>query len=122
MHIYVNHQAMREVFEPSQAETDPSLRAEMLTNIMNEFIGLAAEGYGRTAYELKKQNWSVGQISEITKISGRKIKYLISAHSKRNKVHNPLLKRERGAYIDISHLVGKVQARERVEASQPHPL
>ena len=118
MHIYVNHQAMREVFEPSQAETDPLLRAEMLTNIMNEFIGLTAEGYGRTAYELKKQNWSVGQISETTGISGRRIKYLISAYSKRNKVRNPLLKRERGGdYIDISHLVGK--AREREEASQP---
>jgi len=122
MHIYVNHQAMREVFEPSKAETDPSNRAEMLNKIMREFVELTAEGYGRTAYELKKQNWSVGQISEITGVSGRKIKYLISAYSKRNNVHNPLLKRERGEYIDISHLVGKVQAREREEASQPRPL
>jgi len=119
MHIYVNHQAMREVFEPSKAETDPSTRAEMLNKIMSEFIGLTAEGYGRTAYELKTRNWSVGQISEITGISGRKIKYLISAHSKRNNVHNPLLKRDRGDYIDISHLVGKVQSRERDMASQP---
>jgi len=119
MHLYVNHQAMREVFEPSQVETDPAGRADMLNRIMDEFSGLAADGYGRTAFELKKQNWSVGQISELLGLSGRKIKYLISAHAKRNNLWNPLLKRNHTEYIDISHIVGKVQSRERERASQP---
>lgn len=117
MHTYVNHQAMREVFEPSQIESSPVLRADMLRKIMEEFSSLAVNGYSRTAFELKKQEWSVGQISELLGVSGRKVKRMISDYASDAKELNPLLKHKTLEYIDISHLVAKAKAADK--ASQP---
>lgn len=119
MHTYVNHQAMREVFDPSQSEANPMLRAVMLRKIMEEFSSLAVDGYSRTAFELKRQEWSVGQISELLNLSGRKVKRMISDHAKHSNSPNPLLKRKTLEYIDISHIVAK--AKTAGEASQPVP-
>tara|TARA_R110000868_G_scaffold410293_1_gene697898 strand:+ start:1549 stop:1914 length:366 start_codon:yes stop_codon:yes gene_type:complete len=117
MHTYVNHQAMREVFEPSQAETNPMVRAVILRKVMDEFSSLVVYGYSRTAFELKKDEWSVGQISELLNISGRKVKRMISDHASIINEPNPLLKNKTLGYIDISHIVAKAKAADK--ASQP---
>ena len=117
MHTYVNHQAMREVFEPSQIESSPMMRADMLRKIMDEFSSLAVDGYSRTAFELKRQEWSVGQISELLCLSGRKVKRMISDHASITNQSNPLLKNKTLGYIDISHIVAKAKAADK--ASQP---
>lgn len=119
MHTYVNHQAMSEVFAPSQAETNPMLRAVILKKVMGEFSSLVVYGYSRTAFELKKDDWSVGQISELLDLSGRKVKKMISDHASSTGQPNPLVKHKTLNYVDISHIVAKAKAADK--ASQPVP-
>lgn len=107
MRSYVNQQAMSEVFSPVQAEIDALDRLKLIQTVENEFANLIIEQYQRTAFELKMQGWSTGQISELFNISERKIKLFIGWHSKHTGEWNPLRKRTAIDVIDISHLVSR---------------
>lgn len=108
MYSYVNHQAMREVFAPVEAEIDPQVRADLMHNIQGEFADLLIEQVERTCWELKhRKQWNTGQIADTLDISERKVKMFIRWYSERTGEWNPLDRPNAGEVIDISHLVKK---------------
>ena len=117
MYHYVNHQAMREVFAPIEAETDPHIRANLMEKIHDEFANLLVEQVERTCWELKhRKQWNTGQIADTLGISERKVKMFIRWYSERTGEWNPLVRPKAAEVIDISHLVRK---RNRPHAEPP---
>lgn len=116
MYYYVNHQAINETFKPIEVETDPQVRLELINNIERELADRLLAEYERTCFELKKRNWSTGQISEAFSISERKVKMFIRWYAERTNQWNPLHRRKATNVIDISHLVAR-----RMEAKSRHP-
>jgi len=113
MYYYVNHQAMREVFAPVAAETDPQLRSEILLNIQDEFAELIIEQIEKTCWELKHlRQWNTGQIADTLNISERKVKMFIRWYSERTGEWNPLDRPKPAEVIDISHLVRKRESQQ----------
>jgi len=116
MYLYVNHQAMREVFAPVEAELDPNRRAEIMQKIYDEFADLYLEHVEKTCWELKhKQGWNTGQIADTLNISERKAKMFIRWYSERTGEWNPLTRPHPGEVIDISDLV----KRNRQDSTPP---
>jgi hypothetical protein len=106
MWSYVNHQAMSEIFLPLEVETDPAVRANLIESIETEFATRIIREYERTCFELKKNGWNTGQISEALAISERKVKLFIRNHAAHTGQWNPLARRSTdGSVIDITHLV-----------------
>lgn len=116
MYYYVNHQAINETFKPIEVETDPQVRLELINNIERELADRLLAEYERTCFELKKRDWSTGQISEAFSISERKVKMFIRWYAERTNQWNPLQRRKATNIIDISHLVAR-----RMEAKSRHP-
>jgi len=116
MYHYVNHQAMREVFAPVEAELDPAVRADLMQKIYDEFADLYLEQVEKTCWELKhKRAWNTGQISDTLNISERKAKMFIRWYSERTGEWNPLSRPQPGEVIDISDLV----KRNRQDSTPP---
>lgn len=117
MYHYVNHQAMREVFAPIAAETNPQVRADLMETVQDEFANLLLEQVERTCWELKhREKWNTGQIADTLLISERKVKMFIRWYSERTGEWNPLDRPKAAEVIDISHLVRK---RTRPHATPP---
>ena len=116
MYHYVNHQAMREVFAPIVAETDPQVRADLMEKIHDEFANFLIEQIERTCWELKQKQWNTGQIADTLGISERKVKMFIRWYSDRTGEWNPLARPKPAEVIDISDLVRK---RNRPDSTQP---
>jgi hypothetical protein len=108
MYHYVNHHAIRDVFAPVAAETDPQIRSQMMLSIQDQFADLLIEQVERTCWELKhKRQWNTGQIADTLNISERKVKMFIRWYSERTGEWNPLDRPKPAEVIDISHLVRK---------------
>lgn len=121
MRYYVNHNAMREVFDSLVAETDPHLRTELIQRVQDEFANLLIEQIERTCWELKhKKQWNTGQIADTLNISERKVKMFIRWYSERTGEWNPLTRPRAAEVIDISHLVKK-QPPEQSHQSSTEP-
>lgn len=105
MNRYVNHQAIAEAFELADAETNPTVRAELLDKIQTEFVERLLHLYERTAFELKAQQHNTGQIADTLGFSDRRIRRMIHDYSSRTGAWNPLARRSGVGAIDISHLV-----------------
>jgi hypothetical protein len=116
MSHYVNHQAMREVFAPLEAQDNPQERAAQIEKVEAEFCISILEQYERTSYELKMLGWSTGQIADLLDMSERKVKNFIRCYSERTGSRNPLERHVTENVIDISHLVAR-----RAKADLPTP-
>jgi DNA-directed RNA polymerase specialized sigma24 family protein len=109
MSTYVNRQAMREIFAPLEAQDDPRMRVDQIEKIEAEFCISILEQYERTAYELKTQGLSTGQIADLFDVSERKVKNFIRWYSERTGRRNPLERYSTENVIDISHIVTRAK-------------
>lgn len=120
---YVNHDAVSDAFAAVEAEASPQNRASILASLHEEFMRHFLMQYERTAYELKKDGWNVGQISDLLGFSERRIKRLVSDYSKRTGAWNLLSRRNGDGAIDISHLVTRRHSgTHRPISVEEHPL
>jgi AraC-like DNA-binding protein len=120
MNRYVNHHAIVELFEVVDADTNPVSRADLLERIEIEFVERLLHAYERTAWELKQQQWNLGQISQELGFSERRVKRMIYDFTHRTGAWNPLARRVSVGAIDIRHLVDRRD--ERSIAAQEHSL
>lgn len=116
---YVNQDAIADSFAEVDAELNPLVRAEMLKTIQEDFLNRIINHYERLAYELKMDGWVTGQIADLTGLSERRIKRMLSDYANRTGVWNPLMHRSGEGAIDISNLVMK-QQRAAQQESQSH--
>lgn len=122
MSRYVNHHVVDAVFVVPESEADPQVRADILADIQTDFVSRMLHQYERTVYELKKQGWNTGQISDFLSFSERRVKRMISDYSKRTGVWNPLQRRTGEGAIDISHLVMRQHNAADGQASPSRPI
>lgn len=122
MLAYVNHQAMGDLFRPLEHESNPVLRVQQLTSLMDEMAEHLHTHLTKTCYDLKVQGWSTGAISDEVGVSERMVKRLITAHSQEKKVRNPLLAmRGCDVEVDITQLVNRAVAARQKPEDTTHP-
>jgi len=78
---YVNHVAVRELFDYAAAETDPVKRFYLLISLRNDISNEIVTKFALTMYEMKAtQGWTVGEMAEALETSERKVKAIINWH------------------------------------------
>ena len=107
MVLYVNRDAMADVFTSVEIEHDITTRINALTLIETDFFGRLETEQERLCFDMKQRDQSTGQIADELSLSERKVKSLINAYSDRTGVQNPLRRRKASNVIDITHRVSR---------------
>lgn len=114
MTTYVNHHAMREVFEPLESQPDPVRRAEQLREIQGDFAERIIQSYERTAFELKERGWLFEQIAHELDTTVALAKSLVSDYAKRtNRIPPQRNRKGYGTVVDIRSIVRRSDGRRR---------
>jgi hypothetical protein len=78
---YVNHVAVRELFDYAAAEPDPVKRFYLLLKLRDDISNEIVTKFAVTMYEMKAtQGWTVGEMAEALDTSERKVKAIINWH------------------------------------------
>lgn len=78
---YVNHVAVRELFDYAAAEVDPVKRFYLLMSLRDDISNEIVTKFALTMYELKDTHgWTVGEMAEALNTSERKVKAIINWH------------------------------------------
>lgn len=111
---YVNHHAMREVFDPLESQPDPVRRSEMISQVQGEFAERLIEVYERTAFELKERGWSLEQVGDELGLPVTRVNQIIRDYAKRTNRVPPLRdKTGLAPVVDIRSLVRAADRRRR---------
>jgi len=105
--FYVNHNAVNEIFELSEIISDARERWPLLSRLEQELTERVAKQIARTAYDLKKLQWSTDQIADEMGKTKPEIKRLIRYYSDTMNVWNPLNPSTATDFVDLSKIVAK---------------
>ena len=120
MTSYVNHHAMREVFQSLEFQPDPVRRSEMMHGIQDDFAEHLLAMLERTAFELKERGWSLEQIADELHVPISRVKPLIRDYAKRTNRVPPLRdKSSLGTVVDIRSLVRRADRQKSAPTGRP---
>lgn len=126
MHGYVNHVAVRELFDGVGVEPDPNVRFELLKRLRDDISNELITHLAGTMYELRDlHGWTCGEMAEALDTSERKVKAIIRWWIANKGVRDIMRPRPiPDNVVDISSLVARKDLNhpDRPKAASPKTL
>ena len=126
MHGYVNHVAVRELFDYAGVEPDPIARFELLKRLRDDISNELVTHFAGTMYELRDSHgWTCGEMAEALNTSERKVKAIIRWWIANKGVRDIMRPRPiPDNVVDISSLVARreLNSPDHQEAANPKTL